>query len=434
MDHGNSRFHPVLNLKPGARDFALGDKIFRSRNVIFLPPPEEEYLDVVKSDGTVNQHELANFMAVSNIRKHRNVFTYGHILVSKSKDVGESLENCAKNDQQIEVGDMFSLPDITEFTIIRKIGNNGYDAVSPNPDFGRVYLNLESVGRTVSMPTMYHDVHFYQNIKEISTKNRKHFLKQIAFGTVQDEYHWTVAQLGGPNILDLYYICEREFLQPTIIQIAVQSLQAIHDVQLHHHLHRLIDPRSFVCGVGSKHRVIYIIDFSCCYKYVNRERRDILAKGPPDSVVMTPPKRPKMHRRRDSFAPRSYHLANKWYNRMDDVESWFLMLHFILQKDAKPMNFAHERVLYMQKCSIMYGACFPEEFPEIHHFLMAIVKGIDEYDENTKPIIDFPYFAIILESIAELWNVTGKEPMDWAPSPKDRALMILRSTVSTDED
>lgn len=74
--------------------------------------------------------------------------------------------------------------------------------------------------------------------REVAAPFRKHFLKLIDRGQLKNRYNFIVTRLGGENLVDLRAKNRVDFLPSTAVRLALQSLQAIHDVHLCGFIHR----------------------------------------------------------------------------------------------------------------------------------------------------------------------------------------------------
>uniref|UniRef100_A0A7E4V6F3 Protein kinase domain-containing protein n=1 Tax=Panagrellus redivivus TaxID=6233 RepID=A0A7E4V6F3_PANRE len=361
----------------------------------------------------------------------KNFYFFGHPEPALNTDVDKKISKLREKTHKLEPGNTYSIPEVGYFKIDRKIGNNGYAATSKDPRFGKCYVTFEAEGKDKkSMPCQFLDVRFYLSIKEWADIHRKHFLQMHCFGLVPGKYHWAVMELAGPNLNDLFIMCDKIWKKSTVIHVMAQTLQAIHDVQLHHHMHRCIDPSSFVVGVGDKHKVVYVIDFSHSYEFTERTRAQ--RKGEEYSAD-TPRVRWRISKR-ELFAPRSYHTGSP-YRRIDDVESWYFMLQYFLLKGLSFMLHSNFREYYYQKCHWMYGGfCQESPRPGYAGVMMSFVRAIDQYDETVNSTVDFPFFASVLENFAVVMEVTKEElqEVEWMPSSKDPSKMVLRGGAFLD--
>ncbi|KAH8357975.1 casein kinase I [Drosophila serrata] len=82
-------------------------------------------------------------------------------------------------------------------------------------------------------------------------------------------YQAMVMDLLGPSLQRLFLFCERYFTMKTVLLLGEQMLRRIQYVHDRGFLHRDIKPANFVMGVGTKNRVVYLIDFGLAKKYMD---------------------------------------------------------------------------------------------------------------------------------------------------------------------
>jgi serine/threonine protein kinase len=112
--------------------------------------------------------------------------------------------------------------------------------------------------------------------------------KILAGGTGIPFLHWSgtrfnynamVIDLLGPNLEDIFNICNQKFSLKTVLLLAdqlISGLEYIHGKLL---VHRDIKPENFVMGTGERQDQVNVIDFGLATEYHHME--------PPDEANFT---------------------------------------------------------------------------------------------------------------------------------------------------
>lgn len=92
-------------------------------------------------------------------------------------------------------------------------------------------------------------------------------------GFYRDQIFMTM-ELLGPDLLDLFILCDHRFSLKTVIQISVQLLETLKYIHDHGILHRDVKPDN--CMIGRKwnktDNVIYLTDFGNSRELIDRRR------------------------------------------------------------------------------------------------------------------------------------------------------------------
>uniref|UniRef100_A0A1B6FI22 non-specific serine/threonine protein kinase n=1 Tax=Cuerna arida TaxID=1464854 RepID=A0A1B6FI22_9HEMI len=92
------------------------------------------------------------------------------------------------------------------------------------------------------------------------------------FGT-EGDFNVLVMELLGPSLEDLFNYCSRRFTLKTVLLLADQMIQRIHDIHKKDYIHRDIKPDNFLMGLGKKGNMVYVIDFGLAKRYQHPETK-----------------------------------------------------------------------------------------------------------------------------------------------------------------
>ena len=128
-----------------------------------------------------------------------------------------------------------------------------------------------------------------------------------------------IIDLLGPNIEDLFSLCNKKFNLKTVLLLADQMLQRIEYVHSKSYIHRDIKPENFLMGLGKKSHIVHIIDFGLSKKY-----RD------PKTLQHIPYRENKTLTGTARYASINAHLGIE-QSRRDDLEAIAYMLIYLIK-------------------------------------------------------------------------------------------------------
>jgi serine/threonine protein kinase len=156
------------------------------------------------------------------------------------------------------------------FKLIRKLGSGSFGEIflavnlKTNED---VAVKLEPL--TSKHPQLEYEAKLYQYLRTKDPAANYRIPRLHYFGT-EGEYNVMVIDLLGPNLEELFNLCNRVFSLKTVLMIADQMIQLIEFVHSSHFLHRDIKPSNFLIGLGQNKNKIYLIDFGLAKHYMKK--------------------------------------------------------------------------------------------------------------------------------------------------------------------
>lgn len=141
----------------------------------------------------------------------------------------------------------------------------------------------------------------------------------VHWSGIENKNNYMIIDLLGPNIEDLFSLCNKKFNLKTVLLLADQMLQRIEYVHSKSYIHRDIKPENFLMGLGKKTHIVHIIDFGLSKKY-----RD------PKTLQHIPYRENKTLTGTARYASINAHLGIE-QSRRDDLEAIAYMLIYLIK-------------------------------------------------------------------------------------------------------
>ena len=189
--------------------------------------------------------------------------------------------------------------------------------------FGEIYIaqdnqdNYNYCALKIENRTKNYFLKIEKNVLEL-TKDLIGFPKLITFNS-QGESNYLAMELLGPNLSDLFEICDGHFTIQTTLLLGIQMIERIKNLHSKNYLHRDIKPENFLIGIGYQSNKVYMIDFGLSKKYKDNKMNHLPYKEHRPLTGTT------------RYASINNHLGIE-QSRRDDLESIGYVLIYFLKK------------------------------------------------------------------------------------------------------
>ena len=246
------------------------------------------------------------------------------------------------------------------------------------------------------------------------TKNSIGFPQLITFNS-QGESNYLAMNLLGPNLYDLFDVCDGHFTMQTTLLIGIQMLIRIQELHSKNYLHRDIKPENFLIGIGYLSNTIYIIDFGLSKKYKDSKMNHLPYREHRPLTGTT------------RYASINNHLGIE-QSRRDDLESiGYVLIYFIKKRLpwqgtlGSTKQSKYNKILEKKLMIPVELLC--KDLPMEFTTYMKYVKSL-RFDE--RPDYDF-LKGLFIELLCSLY--TEKFYYDWTLRYPDDAKNIIFQTV-----
>ena len=290
--------------------------------------------------------------------------------------------------------------------------------------FGEIYIaqdiekNYQYCALKIENRTKNYFLKIERNVMEL-TKNSIGFPQLITFNS-QGESNYLAMNLLGPNLYDLFDVCDGHFTMQTTLLIGIQMLIRIQELHSKNYLHRDIKPENFLIGIGYHSNIIYIIDFGLSKKYKDSKMNHLPYREHRPLTGTT------------RYASINNHLGIE-QSRRDDLESiGYVLIYFIKKRLpwqgtlGSTKQSKYNKILEKKLMIPVELLC--KDLPMEFTIYMKYVKSL-RFDE--RPDYDF-LKGLFTELLSSLYS--EKFYYDWTLRYPDDAKNVIFQTINEDNE
>lgn len=232
------------------------------------------------------------------------------------------------------------------------------------------------------------------------------------------QLNFMVTDIHGPNLEDLFLLCNRRFSLKTVLMIADSTISLIEYIHQKSFIHRDIKPENFLVGIDNNSHLLYAIDFGLSERYRDPNTH---------SHVSFKEGRPLVGTAR--YMSINNHLGIE-ASRRDDLESLGYMLVYFLNGslpwqgiDSPNKQEKYERIKEKKMKTQIESYCrsLPPEFAIFLNYARNLI-----FDE--KP--DYAFLKKLFEDLFKREGYTRDFCYDWTDPRCINQELIQKKTLS----
>lgn len=233
---------------------------------------------------------------------------------------------------------------------------------------------------------------------------------KVYFWEMIDGYQYVIMELVGPNLKEMYNVCDCSFSEYTLSHILLELIPILKHIHSHGILHRDLKPENIVLGKWpNKARSIYLIDFGLAKQYVYKDAEGKTRHLPKKNLTDTP--------RKGITGTLSYSSVGSHYGnigRGSDIENLGYIISFFLLNASLPWFGVVEKTKTLKVYKILklkkeadFSDLLHDKSPEFGVFL----KTIRELEYEQKP--NYKGYMRLFQEFQIENNYTKNTPLDW---------------------
>ena len=291
------------------------------------------------------------------------------------------------------------------YVVMKLLGEGGFGAVYKVHEEGNkknMYaMKVEKKLEDRKHSKLKMEVAILKLVAQERTPDVSHFTAIVDRGK-KEKYFFLIMTLVGKSLDDL----KRErphhvFSIATGLGASYQCLEAIEDLNKWGFIHRDIKPANFACGLDSKKRVIYLLDFGIARRILNEDNE---LKAPREKVAFKGTVR---------FASLNTHKGIE-ASPKDDCESWFYLLLDLMVigglpwrkcKDKSEVVKSKEESRTTKRKKLFHG------LSKCQDSLDKMLDYIDSLAYSDK--VDYTFLYMLLRIAAAECSADLNAPFDW---------------------
>ena len=252
-----------------------------------------------------------------------------------------------------------------KYELINKIGSGSFGSIYRGKNIRtdeNVAIKIESINENINL--LKNETKVYQYLSSFNYNG----IPKLKWYGIDEKYNYMVINLLGSSLSKLkrkYNIIPLDIT----LSLGIQMLERIKFIHIKGLIHRDIKPDNFLLGINENKKILHLIDFGFCKKYLKDDGKHIEIKKL-NKIIGTP-----------SFISINIHNLLE-PSRRDDLESFvYILLYLYYDKLEWNENYSEEEEKNDNMKLMKINIIKKKELPNVFLLMLNYIRNLEFNEE-----------------------------------------------------